>query len=328
MAVARKNIVNVGDVSPHHQQIKVVEEYYEYTKSNEKNRSRRFLIVKCDICSLDSELWGDGCFRQSLDDFMRGTLPCECSEHPKRTEAQWQIILRRAAEKVGLEYRGYVGEWRGHPTKVILYCKKHEYEYRTGTAGNLGRGRQCPKCAHDIRTMKTTRPDHLYIDEWEKSGAYPKGTSFNRLSSRLWEVRCPFCIGEVFISDRANISAGKRPCNCTGGGGYNKALSGYVYILKVDGLYNRFTGFGISNFFNKRLAEHTRSLNKEGLSVVDSCDYFFEDGSIPLDIEKAIKYKFPLARQEIVGFKTEATHYDLFLDVRDFVEDCIENVAK
>jgi hypothetical protein len=324
----RKYNINIGDISPHHPQIEVVSEHYETFAEDTKIRKRRFLIVKCHTCSQDFELCGDGCYRQSLGDFTKGTLPCECSSHPKRTERQWQVILRRAADKQGLLYKGYTNEWEGYSTKITVYCKKHDYEYSTCSAINFTRGRNCPKCAQDKRTESRLLPDKVFTDRWDALGAYPEGTTFKKVSSRLWELSCPYCVGEVFISDKSNLDVGKRPCNCVNGGGYSKYLSGYLYILKVDGKCNRFTGFGISNFFTKRLSNHVRSLNKEGLSVVESCDYFFEDCCIPREIESAIKSKFPLARQEIAGFKTEATHYDLFLDVRNFVEDYIENVAK
>lgn len=326
MAAPRKYTINIGDTSGHHPNIKVVGKCNKL--SLKSGRSVEYIIVRCDRCSLDAEMYGDGCFKQSVYDYLKGRVPCGCSVHPKRTYNQWQTVLNRAAISSGLEYRGYVGEWIGNSTKVLAYCKEHDFEYNTTLASNFIKGTACPKCGHDKVTTGNIKPDHVFTDRWRTSGAYPEGTTFKRLTNRLWELTCPLCIDEVFISYKSNLDAGKRPCKCVVGGGYNKELSGYLYILKVDGIHNRFTGFGISNFFNKRLAEHTRNLDKEGLSVVDSYDYFFEDGCIPRGIESAIKSKFPLARQEIAGFKTEATHYNLFLDVRNFVEDYIENVAK
>lgn len=326
--MARKHVVNIGDVSRKYPQLKVIKEFVKITGNAGSERKRRFVLVKCDICSKDNEMYGDGTFEISIESFSNGSAPCGCSPSHARSAIQWEVMLRRSALDKELEYRGYVGDWLGHKTKVTLYCEKHDYEYSTCTAGSLLIGTKCIKCATLSRAAKKTLKDSFYIDKWKESGAFPVGTMFTRLSARLWEVVCPHCPDETFVSDYSNLTAGKRPCHCTGGGGYNKALSGYVYILKIDGLYNRFTGFGISNFFNKRLTEHTRNLNKESLSITDSYNYFFEDGSIPRVIESAIKCNFPVARQSIEGFKTEATHYDLFLDVRDFVEDYIENIAK
>jgi len=328
MPIPRKYNIKVGDINPQHPQIEVIKEYTEESEVKGKLRKRRFLIVKCHVCAKDTELWGDGYFRQSIETFTKGSQPCGCSKHPRMTIDQWQVVLKRAARCNGLEYRGYCGEWNGEDTHITLYCEAHSHEYSTGSVAGLVLGRGCPKCRLDRQSKRCRKEDDYFISKWSRSGDYPEGTVFTRLSRTEWSVVCPNCKDETFFSNYSSLNYGRRPCKCASGRGYNKALSGYVYILKVDGLYNRFTGFGISNFFNNRLAEHTRNLNKEGLSVVESCDYFFEDGCIPREIESAIKSKFPLARQEIVGFKTEATHYDLFLDVRNFVEDYIENVAK
>lgn len=69
----------------------------------------------------------------------------------------------------------------------------------------------------------------------------------------------------------------------------------------------------------RRLSEHRRNLARVGLTIGPTRVYEM-DALLAWEIEREIKYNFPLKSQVISGFMTEATSYELYQNVIDFVE--------
>jgi hypothetical protein len=106
--------------------------------------------------------------------------------------------------------------------------------------------------------------------------------------------------------------------------GFSKALPAHLYVLRIEGLHESFTGFGISNRIEHRLNFHKKTLAKYGLCVTET-RVFPCSGTVAYEIENLVSEKFPLLNQGISGFIREATHLHYFSDVVDLVDTTLRN---
>jgi hypothetical protein len=116
------------------------------------------------------------------------------------------------------------------------------------------------------------------------------------------------------------LAVGNRCPDCATSG-YKKGVDAGFYILKVEGRHS-FIGFGVSNTPDRRLHTHARNLKRAGLKIV-ATQIFYVTGQQAWNIEQVIKKRFPCNPQDIEGFKTEATYYEYYQEVVDFVDKLI-----
>jgi hypothetical protein len=91
--------------------------------------------------------------------------------------------------------------------------------------------------------------------------------------------------------------------------GFNKSKPAIFYILKVEGAYSNFTGYGISGNIDFRLKTHFTNLTNRGYSIVDK--YFVRNsGDLVFELESNVKREFECNPQQVIGFKREATYYE------------------
>lgn len=100
--------------------------------------------------------------------------------------------------------------------------------------------------------------------------------------------------------------------------GFNKGKDGSVYILVAEGRHS-FVGYGISNVPDRRLSEHARNLKRAGFTI-GATQIFDMTGQQAWDLEQAIKANFQCNPQDVEGFRTEATYYENYQAVCDFVD--------
>lgn len=105
--------------------------------------------------------------------------------------------------------------------------------------------------------------------------------------------------------------------------GYSQNKPGFVYVLRVEGDGNHFTGYGITNIPKRRMTAHRTALAKSGM-VVAAAEIIPMPGEFPLTIETEIKRKFPVIDQGIFGFMREATHSNLYATIVRYVKDRYE----
>lgn len=185
--------------------------------SGRQSSGNKLYILKCNKCSQDSELFGEGYFRSLKGDLVRGTVPCGCTRTPRWSEDQFAILCTRKAKEISYTFLGFEGEWKGKNTKIKLSCDKHG-EWSSGTIYNLIHGGNgCPGCWAEV----LTKPDDEMIASFFASGAFHPETKFwrsRRLNSRgykpHWFMSCPEC-GETGESLSSNLQLGKRPCACS-----------------------------------------------------------------------------------------------------------------
>lgn len=185
-----------------------------------KGKSDKYYILKCNTCSQDAELFGEGYFRSLKDNLTKGKLPCGCSKAPKWSKAQYIVLCSRKALELGYTFLGFVGEWRGASTKIKLLCEKHG-EWSSGSIDTLVNANVgCPGCKLEVIGRISTKPDEDMISSFFSSGSFHPDTKFWKSErkcsqgyKRYWHMYCPECceVGESFSGD---LQQGSRPCAC------------------------------------------------------------------------------------------------------------------
>jgi hypothetical protein len=178
-------------------------------------------ILKCNKCSQDSELLGEGYFRCLKGRLVRGALPCGCSKRSSWSKEQFSVLCARKASSLGYKFLGFVGEWKGAFTRISILCEDHG-EWSSGTTSSMVNHEcGCPGCRVDIIRGVKTKPDDVMITSFFKSGAFHPDTKFWRSERETsqgyksyWYVFCPEC-GETGEALSGNLQQGQRPCACS-----------------------------------------------------------------------------------------------------------------
>ncbi len=201
---------------------------------------RNSYVVKCSVCALDEELFGEGLFFSSKVNLEKGFNPCGCSERCIRwSKEQYFIRCARKAHSIGLDFMGFGGKFKGHKTTVMLFCKKHG-TFKGGSINSfMGPDvQECAKCR--VKTEKAKRrvkegfTEQDYVERFMATGAYHEDTLFwknyrvNRQGHRIyWSVFCPVClvVGESSVSE---LLLGGLCCSC-----YNtNQKQAYINLVK------------------------------------------------------------------------------------------------
>ena len=98
-----------------------------------KRGTSKYHIFKCSICSLDTELFGDGHFKSRISEMNKGCIPCGCSHITKWSKAQYEILLHRKCFNMGITFKGIILPFLGAKTYCALECADHG-EYKIGRA--------------------------------------------------------------------------------------------------------------------------------------------------------------------------------------------------
>jgi hypothetical protein len=187
-----------------------------------KSRGRsKLYILKCNKCSKDSELFGDGYFRSKKGDLVRGRVPCGCSRKAEWSKEQYFILCSRKARELGYTFLGFEGEWKGRDNKIRMLCEKHG-EWLSGSIdGLIHKGQGCPGCGVDAVAEARTKPDDVMIASFLASDSFHPDTKFwrserecSRGKKAYWYMSCPEC-GEVGETQSGNLQLGKRSCACS-----------------------------------------------------------------------------------------------------------------
>lgn len=193
----------------------------------------KYYILKCDKCSKDSELFGDGYFKSTKGNLARGGLPCSCSGKVNWTREQYYVKCSRVCIVKGYTFLGFVGEWKGKYTKIKMSCEKHG-EWSSGVIDTLiTEGCGCPNCKSADMGIRSRKPDSVMVQYFLGSGGFSQGTHFwrsDRLNSKgfkvYWCYFCPDCCtqGE---SAATSLKLGQRSCECL----RNRQLEAYINVI-------------------------------------------------------------------------------------------------
>lgn len=274
--------------------------------STKENNKRNVYVVKCHECCKDPALNGDAIYKVTTDYIRDGKLPCGCSKSEKKSKHQWEVLLNRKAKENNHVFNGFVGDLKGQNTKIDITCNNCGVNYKTCSIHNYLRDRGCPSCADIAHTARRTLPENVWIQKFIESGQFDEDQYiFKRLSvgGRKWSVYCKKCNTET-ISDNANLVAGKVPCNCNSGGGFDVNKPSYFYILEFSIYGEKLIKYGITNFYKRRLVDHKRSL-RDLCGVIENFRVFSGDSKSILAMESEFKRNFVRNSKQANGFKKE-----------------------
>lgn len=204
---------------------------------------------------------------------------------------------------------------------VIITCKKHgDFEQ---VANNHLAGHGCRKCAAEFLSSSQANSVEQFIENARKihGDYYSYDLVVYKNTATKVKIICP--VHGVFEQIPCNHTSGQK-CPLCSIRGFKSDLQSHVYVLKVEGMAFSFTGYGISNDIEARLAEHKRNLRKHGLFIEDFSTFYFDSGAAAEKVESCIRSIFerhPLTLN-LRGFKTESTTTD-YATVVAFVQDYI-----
>ena len=255
-------------------------------------------------------MFGEGYFKATKSDLTSGCLPCGCSRISKWTKDQHEIICRRKAEKFGLEFISFIGEFKGAKTKCLLSCPIHG-KYELGKISYLVNRdyRGCPGCKSLTTSTRLTKPDEVMIESFMKTGVFHEETKFwrsDRINSSgyksYWNLFCPVCLEEA-EAYTGSLQNGCVPCACKS----TKQTRAYI-----TGIYDSSTiiavKFGVARSPERRLKEQSLHTIYD-LKPLGTWE--FPKESACLVAERECKTRLPCAilpREEIRDGYTETSY--------------------
>lgn len=270
---------------------------------------RKLYVIKCHKCSQDYELFGEGYFRQTKSELVKGGLPCGCSHIPKWSKEQHMIRCDRAASALGYKFLGFFGDWKLQYTKLRMECKLHG-EWSSGTITSLiNSNKGCPQCAMEALWKLKTRTNKEMTDLFLATGAFHPETKFWRSDklttqgiSAYWIMSCPEC-GETGESFVGNLHKGHRSCHCS----QPRQQEAYVNFIEDSGLLVGLK-FGIANNSAVRASSQNRAC---AFDVVNKFVYKFPDTTSCKAAERECKKELDcgvILKRDMPDGYTETTH--------------------
>ncbi len=158
-----------------------------------------------------------------------------------------------------------------------------------------------------IKQITAVETNYQFIGWSEEYKNYQSKIKLNCLLHKEFEV------------DIGSFVNSHRRCPECASHGFKTRLPASIYALEIEKGNEIYTGFGITNELDIRLAAHKRELFKEGFNILNifsrSCA-----GVDARNIEASIKQNFTCINLGVAGFKREATKHD-FKTICDFLSD-------
>lgn len=214
--------------------------------------SHKLYILKCEKCSKDTELFGEGYFKSQKSSISKaGQIPCGCSKNPKWTEDQYRVFCSRKAKELDYTFLGFEGEWKGAYTRTQMFCKHHGIWNTTAIHDLINKGVGCSACNGGV-----PKSEDIMIKSFLDSGSFPLDTKFWRSGRKnnegvkvYWAYTCSVCKeeGEAQSSD---LQRGVRSCACS----QNRQKECYINLV-MDGNLEVALKFGIAKNSIRRAKE-------------------------------------------------------------------------
>lgn len=201
-------------------------------------------------------------------------------------------------------------EYTGMHRKISFKCEKCDHTWRSKPDNIINGGKRCPACAGVIKHTIEEVDNILNGMNIKRLGSF-----FNVDTPML--CACLLCGYGLTNPWHKSLNAFKRPSGCPvcASHGFKPNLPASLYVVETD----TFTGFGISNECEVRLAEHSRKVKIKKFIRFD-----FSEGRRAQQVEKILKKNLPIFDSGIAGFRTEATKLP-FDAVCKMVENVIES---
>lgn len=252
-------------------------------------------LVKCDICSLDNELFGEGYFSISKNHLREGKHPCGCSIQVKWSKEQTLVRLERFLLHGNYKFSRVEGDWKGCKTRVVCTCELHGEQPNQAITDILS-GRKCRECRVSSLTKANTVSDEIHITDFMNTEAYHPDSKFWRSDKKTphknyreghsvhWWMYCGECKTTVETLG-STLKLGGFSCECSS---YNQKLS-YIHLIK-DYDIEIALKFGISNDVQRRfMSQQNRTL----LSMENLGIWKFDNSISCKNAERVLKNTIP-----------------------------------
>lgn len=186
------------------------------------NGSRRMYAIKCSICASDPQLYGEAIFETGRDSLLKGYKPCGCGQAYRPSRDQYELMIRRKASELDVEFIGWVDGFKNGSSKILMSCDKGTWTPRAHffiKKGHISFNRGLART-----------DDSVIIAKFFATGAFHEDTKFSRYrlyDKWYWKVECPVCNG-VGYSQPQHLQRGSRCCEC---GNYKQRFS-YLTLIK------------------------------------------------------------------------------------------------
>lgn len=211
------------------------------------------LVVSCDICKQDSELFRHGLFTTTKSELDRGRFPCGCAQSSSWEIWQTEVKIKRKLSGTLQSLVSIVTT--GDKPRCVLECSIHGVLESKDIHSVLKLGGICNYCASLSRSAFHTKSDDSHIEGFMMTDKFSDGTTFTREKEYYWTVNCPTC-RETYKSFIGNLKAGKIGCKCST---HNQQFS-YLNIL-YDGSVPLCLKFGITNNPKYRIYQQSVKTN-------------------------------------------------------------------
>lgn len=210
--------------------------------------SKRLYAIKCSECAKDPEMYGKGTFETTKDALVRQNYkPCACGRAYRHSKHQYEVLIKRKAKELGVEFIGWVDGFKNGASKIKMSCEKGNWTPRASMFIQKG---------HIAFNRGLWRlDDSIIIAKFFASGAFHEDTKFSRYrlyDKWYWKVECPVC-NEVGYSQPQHLQRGSRCCEC---GNYKQRFS-YLTLIKDNELPVA-VKFGITRTTDMRIMYQAR----------------------------------------------------------------------
>lgn len=180
---------------------------YKFVKFKDKISATSKMIITCDICSLDTEMFPLGSITINKYYFSIGRIPCACGVKYCWSEEQNTIRVKRKCDELGLYFMGWEGEYNKIFTKVRIMCKNTKKE----------------RTIQDISSFMYLNEKPIFYDDILKEEFYPKqGSTVKPLykENDYVYVVCSLChkdeelFPQPLRTTSTQLRSGKMPCQC------------------------------------------------------------------------------------------------------------------
>lgn len=270
-------------------------------------------VNSCTKVSITCPLHGE--FLQTPAHHLHGTRCPSCFGSIKYSfDTLQQAIDRKHSGKIELlPDQNIDGIERKYKFKHVC---GHEWEAK---AGNILNGKSCPKCGNQIPHTNTSFSELLN----KKHNGSITLCENQVIDGMRFKYRFRHICGYEWEAKANNILSGKSCPKCTFGG-FNPSKPAVLYILKINGEF-KFTGFGISNKYQKRKRQHQNNLRLNNCSIQSEI-LINSEGETIQSLEQYIKQTLQCNNSHIDGFKTESVLISP-IELKDFAVSYLDKMG-
>jgi Zn ribbon nucleic-acid-binding protein len=233
----------------------------------------KYYILKCEVCSLDSELYGEGYFKALKTNLNKNRFPCGCASYKLWTESQQRVRASRKAIELGHYFVDWVGTYQYSNTKMVMLCCKHGLWNTTKLQAMITIGHGCPKCAAKVSSERELYPkEHRYNQILDS--AKTKGVNFIGFVGEYCgdKTKLKLKCTTHGLWETATVSNFLQGSSCPACNGQNQKQS-YINIV-YDSSTPVAIKFGVAQNYENRVSSQNK---KSPFEVVNYVVYAFEE---------------------------------------------------